>query len=112
MSDEAKTLRLQDWIDEFHGDPHYEFEGVAIKVGEQIVARMADLGMTHDDVAREMGVSPARVKQILRGNDNLTLMSIVRVAIALDARVEVRLVEPAGRQQKTATTTPATAPRK
>ena len=47
--------------------------------------------MTQADVAREMGVSRQRVSQILRGNDNLTLKSIVAVAIALDARVEVRL---------------------
>ena len=86
-------MRLLDWIGEFDGDPDYEFAGVAIDVGEQIVARMEERGMTHEDVAREMGVQPARVRQILRGNDNLTLKSIVRVAIALDSRVELRLCD-------------------
>ena len=89
--------RLQDWIDEFQGDPDYEFAKLAIEVGEQIVARMEERGMTQADVAREMGVSRARVSQILRGNDNLTLKSIVAVAIALDCRIEFRLqvAEPA-----------------
>ena len=84
-------IRLQDWIDEFQGDPEYEFDKVAIDVGEQIVARMGELGMTQADLARQMGVSRARISQILRGNDNLTLKSIVAVAIGLDSRVDVQL---------------------
>lgn len=83
--------RLQDWIDEFQGDPEYEFTKVAIDIGEQIVARMEEHGMTQADLARAMGVSRARVSQILRGNDNLTLKSIVAVAIGLDCRVELQL---------------------
>ena len=84
-------VKLQDWIDEFQGDPDYEFAKVAIDIGEQIVARMDERGMTQADLARAMGVSRARVSQILRGNDNLTLKSIVAVAIGLDCRVELRL---------------------
>ena len=41
--------------------------------------------MTQADLARKMGVSRARISQILRGNDNLTLKSIVAVAIGLDS---------------------------
>ena len=84
-------LKLQDWIGTFEGDPDYEFAKVAIEVGEQIVARMEERGMTQADLAREMGVSRARVSQILRGNDNLTLKSIVAVAIGLECRVELQL---------------------
>ena len=84
-------IRLQDWIDEFQGDPDYEFTKVAIAVGEQIVARMEQQGMTQADLARKMGVSRARISQILRGNDNLTLKSIVAVAIGLDCRVDLQL---------------------
>ena len=84
-------VKLQDWISEFEGDPDFEFDRVAIDIGEQIVARMEEQGMTQADLARAMGVSRARVSQILRGNDNLTLKSIVAVAIALDCRVDMLL---------------------
>lgn len=101
-------VKLQDWIDEFQGDPDYEFTKVAIDIGEQIVARMEERGMTQADLARAMGVSRARVSQILRGNDNLTLKSIVAVAIALDCRVEMLLkplptTEPAQEAQPSTT---------
>ena len=83
--------RLQDWISEFQGDPDYEFDRIAIEIGEQVVARMEEQGMTQADLARAIGVSRARINQILRGNDNLTLKSIVAVAIGLDCRVDLRL---------------------
>ena len=80
-----------EWIGSYEGDPDYEFDGVAIAVGEQIVARMEQQGLTQADLARKMGVSRARISQILRGNDNLTLKSIVAVAIGLDCRVDLQL---------------------
>lgn len=83
--------RLQDWISEFRGDPDYEFDRIAIEIGEQIVARMEEQHMTQADLARSVGVSRARINQILRGNDNLTLKSIVAVAVGLDCRVDLRL---------------------
>ena len=99
-----------EWIGTYDGDPDYEFDGVAIDIGEQIVARMEERGMTQADLARAMGVSRARVSQILRGNDNLTLKSIVAVAIALDCRVEMLLnpiqaPEPDGAAQPSPTET-------
>ena len=84
-------MTLLDWIGTFEGDPDYEFDVLAIEVGEQIVARMEQQGMTQADLARKMGVSRARISQILRGNDNLTLKSIVAVAIGLDCRVDLQL---------------------
>ncbi len=91
--------RLQDWISEFQGDPDYEFDRIAIEIGEQVVARMEEQGMTQADLARAIGVSRARINQILRGNDNLTLKSIVAVAIGLDCRVDLRLQQAkSGRQ--------------
>ena len=80
-----------DWIGSYEGDPEYEFDMLALEIGEQIVERMEELELTQADLARKMGVSRARISQILRGDDNLTLKSIVAVAIGLDCRVGMRL---------------------
>ena len=84
-------MALLDWIGTYEGDPDYEFHLAAIDVGERIVERMDELGLTQAGLARKMGVSRARISQILRGNDNLTLKSIVAVAVGLDCRVDLRL---------------------
>ena len=80
-----------DWIGSYEGDPDYEFDVLALEIGEQIVERMEELGLTQAGLARKMGVSRARISQILRGDDNLTLKSVVAVAIGLDCRVGMRL---------------------
>ena len=47
--------------------------------------------MTRTELAAKIGVSKARISQILGGHDNLTLKSLVAVAIGLDSRIELRL---------------------
>ena len=80
-----------DWVGTYGGDPDYEFDRLAIEIGEQIVAHMERQEVSQSDLARRLGVSRARISQILRGSDNLTLKSIVAVAVGLDCRVGFRL---------------------
>ena len=80
-----------DWIAQFRGDPEFEFHLAAARIGEEIVARLEELELTQAELAQRMGVSPARVSQILRGADNLTLKSLVAVAAALNADLQLAM---------------------
>ena len=82
---------IREWIRQYEGDPDFEFDLLAIEVGERIIERMELLKMTRTELAAKIGVSKARISQILSGHDNLTLKSLVAVAIGLGSRVEVRL---------------------
>ena len=82
---------IEDWSRQYGGDPEYEFDLLAIDVGERIVERMEELGMTRTKLAAAVGVSKARISQILSGYDNLTLKSLVAVATGLGSQVELRL---------------------
>lgn len=82
---------IDNWIRRYQGDPEFEFDLLAIEVGERIVERMEELGMTRTELAAAVGVSKARISQILSGNDNLTLKSLVAVAVGLESRIELRL---------------------
>ena len=82
---------IDNWVRRFEGDPEFEFDLLAIDIGERIVERMEELGMTRTALAAAIGVSKARISQVLSGNDNLTLKSLVAVAIGLESRIEVRL---------------------
>ncbi len=87
----------RDWIGEREGTPDFEFDLLAVSVGEAIVERMEALGLTRTELAARMGVSRARVTQVLSGTDNLTLKTLVAVANALDSSVELK-VEPRPRK--------------
>ena len=82
---------IDNWVRQYQGDPEFEFDLLAIEVGERIVERMEELGMTRTELAAAVGVSKARISQILSGNDNLTLKSLVAVAVGLESRIELRL---------------------
>ena len=82
---------IDSWVRSFEGDPEFEFDLLSIDIGERIVERMEELGLTRTALAATIGVSKARISQILSGNDNLTLKSLVAVAIGLESRIEVRL---------------------
>ena len=81
---------IANWIQQYAGDPEFEFDLLAIDIGERIVDRLEKLKMTRTDLATKIGVSKARISQILSGHDNLTLKSLVAVASGLDSRIELR----------------------
>ena len=82
---------IDNWIRQYEGDPEFEFDLLAIDIGERIVERMEQKSMTRTELAGKIGVSKARISQILSGNDNLTLKSLVAVANGLESRIELRL---------------------
>ena len=82
---------IENWVKRYEGDPEFEFDRLALDVGERIVERMEKLGMSRTDLAAAVGVSKARISQILSGHDNLTLKSLVAVAAGLESRIELRL---------------------
>jgi transcriptional regulator with XRE-family HTH domain len=57
-----------------------------------ITQRMRQKDMNRTELAAAMGVSPGRVSQILSGDENLTLHTLASVCVALDARLEAKLV--------------------
>jgi transcriptional regulator with XRE-family HTH domain len=85
----------QEWfareLREFENDPVFHTEGVLIELGEEIWARMEQLGLSKADLAHRLGVSQAAITRMLSGSPNMTLLKLVTVAMALDADVEVRL---------------------
>lgn len=83
----------EDWVRRYEGDPEFEFDRLTIEVGERIVERMEALGMTRTKLAEAVGVSKARISQVLSGHDNLTLKSLVAISIGLGSRIEFRLVD-------------------
>lgn len=69
----------------------YRTELAILRFTEDMVRAMGDKGVTRAELARRIGTSPAYVTKILRGSTNFTLATIVRIAHALNMRVDVRL---------------------
>lgn len=61
------------------------------EVSDTFEALVTDLGILRQDLADRMGVTPARVSQLLSGGENLTLRSVATMAWSLGLRARLRL---------------------
>jgi transcriptional regulator with XRE-family HTH domain len=76
----------------FQRDPEYWAEELKLEFAEEVGRLMAARKMSRADLARRLGTSPAYVTRILRWTANLTLESMAKIALALDARVSLGIV--------------------
>ncbi|WP_405592206.1 helix-turn-helix domain-containing protein [Streptomyces sp. NBC_01190] len=53
---------------------------------------LAEQGLSHADLANRLGVTSARVRQILAGEADLTVRSLAMLAEGLRAQVEIRFL--------------------
>lgn len=73
------------------GSEEYRVQTVISDITEDMVARMDVLGLGRSDMAERLGVSPAMITKLLRGQNNFTVRTLVQVSDALGCRVSVKL---------------------
>jgi ribosome-binding protein aMBF1 (putative translation factor) len=57
---------------------------VSQSIGFDILEKLDDLGWTQKDLAEKMGVSPPYINKIVKGSENFTLQSLVKLQEILD----------------------------
>lgn len=83
---------LQQYLDRYRDDPEYVLEGVVLDLTDQIAVAMQDQGISRAELAERLGVSRAYITKVLGGSTNMTLRTLVRLALALGLVPEVSLV--------------------
>jgi transcriptional regulator with XRE-family HTH domain len=73
-------------------DPKYWVEAMRFDFVEEVERMMEERSITRAELARRMDASPAYVTQMFKALFNPTLLTLAKVALAFDARVELRLV--------------------
>ena len=91
----ARTFSAMFQEAEQHDD--YWVAGAILAFTESIVREMDRQGMSRTELAQRLGATPAYVTKILRGKVNFTLATMVRLARALNANLNVELSPGAGR---------------
>ena len=86
-------------------DPKYWVESMRFDFVEEVERLMEVRGVTRAELARRLNASPAYVTQLLRAMFNPTLLTLAKIALALDARVSLHLQprEVEDQQRSTAT---------
>lgn len=77
-----KSRRL---IEKAEHSPLYWAEAVWLQFTEDLHSLMQSKNITRAELARRLGVSPAYITKVFRGTVNLTLESMCRLTLAVDA---------------------------
>lgn len=79
------------WYNDLTNDDDYWVESVKIDFAVSLQNRMQADAMLKKDLAEKLGVSGARITKVLRGDANLTLESMVRLARACGGNLHVHI---------------------
>jgi transcriptional regulator with XRE-family HTH domain len=82
--------QFADLLRRSEGSEEYWLDIAISDFAQDLHARMRELGVTHKELAERMGTSRPYVTKLLSGG-NFTLQTMVKLAMALDAVVRIRL---------------------
>ena len=86
-------MNLQTWfedqIEQHKEDPGFLARQLLIRVAEEIARLLDAKGITRSELAQRLGVKPPLVTRILQGQPNITILTLVRLAVALDVRIGI-----------------------
>ena len=80
------------WVREYENDPEFVTEGVVASIIDQVFTLLLKKKLTIHKTANIMGISYSRLSHIM-SSSNMTLLTVSRLAIALDMDIEIKLVE-------------------
>ena len=89
-------------------DPVYWTEYLKLEFAEELSRLMDERGLTKTDLATKLGCSRAYITKVFNTTFNPTLETLAKIALAFDARVELKLVPrdaPSGRRAAAAPAT-------
>jgi len=76
--------RFNKLLDQSKQSPVFWTEKAIIEYTEEIISQMATQEISRTELARRLGKNPAFVTKLLRGNNNFTFETVVRIARALE----------------------------
>jgi transcriptional regulator with XRE-family HTH domain len=91
---------MENFFDEFYRDadtrPSYVAAGVCLELAKNIEDLMAGMELNNTELAERLNCSKANVTKLLRGDANLTIKTLAKIAIALDAELKSVLIPKSG----------------
>jgi transcriptional regulator with XRE-family HTH domain len=105
-------IEKSEWFEkleaELDKDPKYWVESMRFDFVEEVERMMEERGVSRAELARRLDASPAYVTQMFKALFNPTLLTLAKIALAFDARVELKLVPRDAPSGKRAAAAPAT----
>lgn len=90
-SQEKYREKYRELLDRAESSPDYWREAAIIGFTEGLCRRMEEKKISKAELARRMGTSRAYITRLLGGDANFTLGTMVKLALAVDGALHVRI---------------------
>lgn len=90
---------MNDWHRQIENDDDYWAESVKIDFAVNLDRLMRRVGITKTALAKKINASQAYITKVLRGDSNLTIESMVKLARAAEGSLHVSIVHQASTEQ-------------
>jgi len=88
-------MSLERWFDQHIADAEptleYQCEMRFLEIAEEICIAMEMRGVTRTELAKRLKVTPQYVTKLLSGNENMTLVTLIKISRASGAGLSVGL---------------------
>lgn len=85
--------RYRQFFERAEASPDYWHEFAVIQFTEDLCRLMEEKKVSRAELARRIGTSRAYITKLLGGDANFTLMTMVKLAMALDGAVHVHIAD-------------------
>ena len=85
--------RYRQMFEEAESHADYWIDGPISEFTEDLARLMEEKGINRAELARRMGTSRAYITKMLGGNANFTLLTMVKLAMALDGAVHIHIAD-------------------
>jgi len=101
--------RYREWSRKLDRDPLFIAETVKLEFADDLVRLLERRGLKRTELAEKLGTNRGYITRILNTEYNLSVETMAKIALALDARISVRMIprEEAEPSRKPATPRPA-----
>lgn len=83
--------KYREFLERVETSPHYWHEVPVLEFTEDLLRRMEEQEMSRAELARRMGTSRAYITRLLGGDANFTLMTMVKLSMAVGGALHVHI---------------------
>jgi transcriptional regulator with XRE-family HTH domain len=84
------TNRWNKLTDEINNTIEYKIESASIDIALQVYKQMQYLNINQSQLAYKLNVSKSYISQILKGKNNLTIETLIKLSEALNMKTEIK----------------------
>lgn len=85
-------ITFQDWQEQQEQDPDFVAESLELEIGYQIARLRILQGLTQEELAERVGTRQPSIARLESGRSLPSLSFLEKIADALDAEMEIRIV--------------------